>query len=340
MPQTQLLHDLEITSTISAKNLKENIIPPALWASSAHNTQPWKFKVTNNNIDVCIDWTRHLNISDPTLRELYISIGCTITNILIAARHNHFKPEVAYFPNGEEKDQPVASITITPDTTYEHSLDNPDLYNAIYKRRTDRSLYNNKPLTEAEKRALFSLNTGQVLLIESEDQKKEIGALTKESTYRTLSRKDFKNELSHWVRNSWTKQLDGMPGYSMGMPAPVSLLAPFMVRVAPIHKQEGPKTEKQITSASALGIIVSLADTPSDWVRSGQLLELVWLEATAVGLAASPVIASIEAGQDTRQKLKDVIKTDQLPQSVIRFGHSKKINLRPVPHRSVEDCLI
>lgn len=79
--------------------------------------------------------------------------------------------------------------------------------------------------------------------------------------------------------------------------------------------------------------------TPTDWIKSGQLLEQLWLEATTAGLAASPLVASIEAGEDTRSQLKQILNTDLLPQSLLRLGHARHQPLRAVPHRTVAECL-
>ena len=125
----------------------------------------------------------------------------------------------------------------------------------------------------------------------------------------------------------------------MGIPAPVSLIAPIMVRFAPIHKQEGPKTRQQMISSSAIAIVTSTTDTPTDWLKAGQLLEQLWLEATAANLAAAPLVAAIEAGDAIRAKLKEALNITRLPQSILRFGHSSESLLRATPRRSVEDCL-
>ena len=62
----------------------------AILAPSFHNTQPWKFSIKGNNIEVYADFTRQLPEVDPEKRELYISVGCAISNLLIAAEHFGF----------------------------------------------------------------------------------------------------------------------------------------------------------------------------------------------------------------------------------------------------------
>jgi nitroreductase len=314
----------------------QTIVAAAVLAPSAHNTQPWRFTVETDTIDFYVDWQRHLNISDPTGRQLYISLGCALANAIVAAHHRGYQAAVTYFPAGESKEAPAARLVLK--TQPELAVPSAQhMFRAIEQRRTDRSLYDGKPLSLIEEQQLNAQEN--VLLITDRAAMETLALLTEEATYATLSRKDFKAELSRWVRHSWTKQPDGMPGYAMGMPAPLSLIASVMVRLAPIHKQEGPKARQEMNSASAIAVVVSDHDTPADWLAAGQALENMWLKVTAVGLAAAPLVAAVEAGESTRARLQAAVHTDKLPQSILRIGHSRRGALRPTPRRSVSDCL-
>lgn len=59
-------------------------------APSAHNTQPWKFKIQGNSIEIFVDKKSHLSVSDPSERELYLSIGTLFTNLKVAAANFGF----------------------------------------------------------------------------------------------------------------------------------------------------------------------------------------------------------------------------------------------------------
>lgn len=330
-----------IIQQLSADIITRQIIPSAILAPSAHNTQPWKFKALSNILDIYIDWSRHLTISDPNLRQLYVSLGCATTNAILAARYWNKTTQVQYFPEGEEKDKPVVRLTFTPVASpVEHNQADADMFTAINERHTNRSFFNEQPLTDEEITALSRQTDPSITsFIFGRNQLEQIAQISQEGTFSTLSRKEFKEELSHWVRNSWTYQHDGMPGYAMGIPAPLSLVAPIIVRIAPIHIQEAPKTKQQVTSSSTVAIFSTAADTPSDHIRAGQQLEQVWLNATAAGLDAMPIVAAIEAGADFRQKLKDIAGIKQYPQSLLRIGHSTKTHLRATPRRTLAECL-
>lgn len=317
------------------------IIPSLILAPSAHNTQPWKFRVNGHQLDVIVDWGRHLPVSDPARRELYVSVGCALANAAIAAQHFGYLPDIAYFPQGRERHQPVSRLTLRDQHRHGQAEEQhiSRLFAAIESRRTDRSLYDGQPLTAAEKQQVPSLEHNDVVLIENRGTISRLAELTRLATARTLARKDFKTELSRWVRNNWTRQPDGMPGYAMGLPAPISLVGSVMVRLAPIHRQEAPRTQQQLNSASAVAVITAQADTPVDWLTVGRRLQLLWLEATAAGLAAMPQVAAIEAGADIRRQVSSLLGTTALPQTILRLGRSQAGYLRATPRRSLEECL-
>ncbi len=326
---------------ISANTLARHIIPSAILAPSAHNTQPWKFETSSNVIDIFIDWSRHLTISDPTLRQLYVSLGCATANALNAANYWNMTAAVQYFPDGAGKDKPVVRLSFAPaHKPGEHNQAEADMFAAIVQRHTNRSFFDEQPLTVDEQKALNQdIDQSITTFVSDRNQIEQIAQISQEGTFSTLSRKEFKEELSHWVRNSWTYQHDGMPGYAMGIPAPLSLVAPMMVRIAPIHVQEAPKTKQQVASSSTLAIFSTDTDTPVDHLKVGQQLQQVWLNATAAGLAAMPVVAAIEAGEEYRNRLRDITHAKTYPQSLLRIGHSSATNLRATPRRTLDECV-
>jgi len=317
----------------------KQLIPSAILAPSAHNTQPWNFSVADSSIDISIAWDRHLTVSDPKCRQLYISLGCAITNLAVAAQHFNQQVTVKYFPRGQGTDLPVARVSVTPSEA-DPSLIFDDIFPAIAQRRTDRTMYDRQPLTKSELGTLLSANSDFVLLISDQKIMDSLAKLTEQGSESSLSRPDFKLELSQWVRHNWTRQPDGMPGYAMGMPAPISLIGSTMVRLAPIHKQEAPKSRQQLASSSVVAVIASPTDTPLDWIKSGQVIEKLWLEAIATGLAAMPQAAAIEADQDIRERLQQALNTKLHPQAILRIGHSDAGTLRATPRRSLADCII
>lgn len=98
-----------IEPELEAWNLSENQFPGgsnvdklrfllsfAILAPSTHNTQPWLFKIVNNDslIELYADRTRGLPVVDPDDRELTISCGAALCYLQIALRYFGFRYNV------------------------------------------------------------------------------------------------------------------------------------------------------------------------------------------------------------------------------------------------------
>ena len=67
------------------ENQFKEIIHYATLAPSGHNTQPWKFSIKDNSILIYPDYSRRLSVVDPDDHALFISLGCALENLVIAA---------------------------------------------------------------------------------------------------------------------------------------------------------------------------------------------------------------------------------------------------------------
>lgn len=58
----------------------------AILAPSGHNTQPWRFRIEDDWVDLIADRERRLPVVDPHDRELMNSCGATLTLLRTAMR--------------------------------------------------------------------------------------------------------------------------------------------------------------------------------------------------------------------------------------------------------------
>ena len=68
----------------------------ATLAASSHNTQPWRFELDGDRIRVFADTSRQLRVADPDRRELFLSVGCAVENLVVAAEHYGYATTVTY----------------------------------------------------------------------------------------------------------------------------------------------------------------------------------------------------------------------------------------------------
>ena len=112
----------------------------ATLAANGHNTQPWKFAIKENAIEIHPDYARRLPVVDPDDRELWISLGCALENLLVAARACRLCPR---------SDLPGAAdfihVRLTPDAPQ-----GSPLFDAIPLRQNTRSEYDGQPVKTAD----------------------------------------------------------------------------------------------------------------------------------------------------------------------------------------------
>ena len=66
----------------------------AIKAPSGHNTQPWLFRINENNIEIHPNFDRALPVVDFDNRELFISLGCALENLCITALEKGYDYDV------------------------------------------------------------------------------------------------------------------------------------------------------------------------------------------------------------------------------------------------------
>ena len=170
------------------------IINYAVKAPSGHNTQPWFFTIHENSIVVAPNFERRLPAVDPDNRELFISLGCAVENLCIAANHYGYESQTDI--NSEWK------ITVTLNKNSEIIPDT--LFEQISIRQTNRLLYNGNSIyqsilddviiasqTDSVKIQVFERNSPTFDILKN---------LVLEGNSQQLNNENFKQELISWIR--------------------------------------------------------------------------------------------------------------------------------------------
>jgi hypothetical protein len=147
-PEVWNISESEFPQHSSMYNKLKFFLRYAILAPSIHNTQPWSFRIQNNNtIELYANRKRALPVLDLIGRELTISCGIVLGYLQITIGHfgYNYKTELPSSYNMEKSDnQPLAKIIYDENgsnNTYANSSqkeDNDRLFGAIPKRRTSR----------------------------------------------------------------------------------------------------------------------------------------------------------------------------------------------------------
>jgi hypothetical protein len=114
----------------------EPLVYYASLAPSGHNTQPWKFQIEENKILIYPDLNRRLPVVDADNHALYISLGCALENLVIAANHYNYHTKV--------KLHTTSNVYIEVQLEKLSQLTEFDLFHQIKIRQSTRNLYDSK----------------------------------------------------------------------------------------------------------------------------------------------------------------------------------------------------
>lgn len=298
------------------------LIRYAVLAPSSHNSQPWRFLVGDGTVDVWPEYTRALPRSDTNHRQLYISIGCALENLLIAADYFGFTASVQYI--ADERGDVAARVSFATNGTCNNTTDH--LVHSIPKRHTNRSKYSEN-LPEGEFLSYIRSLAGsldRIHIVSNKDQKDPLANVLVDAGIAAMNDRGFREELSRYVKNNFTTSSVGMPGFTLGVPTPLSLILPSLLRRLNMNKAAKKQDLKLLRSHTpALVVLSTKDDEKSDWIRAGRLYEEIALEAERSGVRTAPMAAAVQIGEFYK-KIQGILGSDFRPQMVFRLGYSAK----------------
>lgn len=288
----------------------------ARWAPSKHNTQPWRFVVDDDALEVWSDPARALPDTDPHRRELVLACGAAVHLACVAVRSQGLRPGVHLLPEG--LGGPVARITEVGQRV-RTDVDRR-LLAAVAQRRTDRGPLDGSLLPPG---LAFELQDAAVdegadlRLVTTPGDRATLATLVARAD-RVLARRGVLDaELARWLRHPGDDRPDGVPtDHTRG--AAASYRAELVQRDFGVPgtpaAQDRPGRDEPV-----LAVLCTPGDTPADWLRAGAALAAVLLATTAAGAAASYVNQPVEDAA-SRVLLREQLDLPGVPQLVLRLG--------------------
>lgn len=165
----------------------------ATLAANGHNTQPWKFALREDSIEIHPDASRRLPVVDPHDRELWISLGCALENLLVAARAAGYTAAVTY-PGAAD----FIGVRLAADTPQSSPL-----FDAIPLRQSTRSAYDGRlvPTADLDRVQALPLEPGTALrFVTNPADMATVVEYVAEGNLRQYADKAFVDELLAWLR--------------------------------------------------------------------------------------------------------------------------------------------
>lgn len=303
-------------------------------APSLHNTQPWRWVLTDHTVELFADPSRHARSADSSGRQAVISCGAALHHFRVAMAAAGWHTTVRRFPDSEDRLH-LATVEFSPSPSA--SENQRRLADAIIVRRTDRL-----PLAEPPDvdNLLRTLNTehhdGAVSFdLVAEELRSDLAEASNLTDTARLFDSDYHNEL-YW----WTEQLmsdDGIP-----LSALISAAESDRVdvgRTFPVSRQAERRTQIG-EDRSRILVISSVDDSPESILRCGEALSSALLEATIAGYATCTLthITELPSG---REVVASLIDGEAIPQALVRVGLAPALEAEPppTPRRHIRDVV-
>ena len=309
----------------------------AVLAPSGHNTQPWRFKIERDTVELWADRSRALPVIDPEGRELAISCGAALFHLRLAIRHYGHAGEVEILPDPRTPDL-LARVRLGQ--LYEATNAEDLLFLMIPRRRTNRQPFADRAVSDVLLSTLRTAAAQEGAWLQIVDDSRTRSALTDlitEGDRLQWHDAAFRRELAEWTRNNRTRSHDGIPGYAMGMKDVASYAGPLVVRTFDLGEKQAEKDRLLVESAPVVAVLGTGEDTPAAWLAAGQALARVLLRARVERVWASFQNQPIEV-PGLRSQLPGLIGRAGFPQMILRLGYGPEPEV--TPRRGVEEVVV
>ena len=294
------------------------LIRLATLAASSHNTQPWRFRLRAQAIEVLPDFDRRCPVVDPDDAHLFRSLGCAAENLVQAAAAQGHAAGV-HFDAREQRlsvrFQPTAGLGPTP------------LSRALVRRQCTRRPFDGRPIDLAAYALLEQAGTvGQAhtLLLDRPALRDTLIDYVRAGDVAQLTDPAFRRELIHWLRFNDAEALasgDGLSGRTSGQPSLPRWLARPLLRFVLTGQGQADTDTTNIRSAPLLAAVVTAENGPAAWVDAGRAYERLALQATALDIRSAFINQPIEVPSLRAPLHRALGLTGGAAQLLVRLGH-------------------
>ncbi|SDT53759.1 Acg family FMN-binding oxidoreductase [Actinoplanes derwentensis] len=306
----------------------------SLRAPSVFNTQPWRWRLTGDVLELSSDPARRLGVTDAEGRLLLLSCGGALHHAKVSLAAAGWLADVQRFPD-EERPDLLARVRVTGPT--EPDVEAELLAAAISRRRTDRRAFGDRRVPDEILTRLRRLveAQGAYLHVVPDERVPELAISVDEAADANYFDPVHRGELSHWThRPAWTG--DGVP--------PGTAVQPGLRRV-PVRNflpdgSSGLLPGADHDEGATFVIVFGSTDQPAGLLRGGEAMSALLLRATADGLASAPISEAVEVAWP-RHLLGRLLSGIGEPYLIVRLGYVEAPgDVPPTPRRSPADVIL
>lgn len=292
------------------------------YAPSVHNTQPWRWRVLPDRLELHADRSRQLAAIDPNGRLLLISCGSALHHARLALVAEGWTVEVNRLP---DPTAPDLLATLVPTVRTPLTAEAMRAVQAMQVRHTDRRPVSDEPLPAASLKAIAAAAAEYAgFHVLTADQVLQLAAAAARAAAVEAGDPQIREELEYWTGRAGPAGT-GLPAEVLPEQAPQTTVPgrdfgrPGTLPIGPSHDR-----------AAVYALLFGDEDEPESWLRAGEALSAAWLTATELGVSLVPLSGVIEVTA-TRQTLRQMLAGLGHPYLVLRLGIADPEHAGP-PH--------
>jgi nitroreductase len=281
------------------------------YAPSILNTQPWRWRVHPDGLELFAEPARQLAAGDTQRRWLTLSCGASLHHARVALAADGWLTRVARLPDATRPDL-LATLLVTGRSSPTAAAIR--LGQAIAIRHTDRRPVSDKPLAAAFMDSITAAARAEAPLhVFTPDQVMDLATAASHAAAVQADDPSVAEELAYWTG----------PATPEGTGLPAGVLPDHRAQTTVPGRDFGRTGTLPIGSGhdrtAVYAMLFGDTDGPQSWLRSGEALSAAWLTATTLGVSVVPLSGVIEV-VFTRQSLRRLISNLGYPHLVVRLG--------------------
>lgn len=344
-------------------SLKENIkkiLGVAVNAPSGENSQPWRFEVEGNKINIFNLPERDQSLYNFGQKGSLVAHGALIENISIIAPIFGFSVKIDLLPDDKN---PNFIAIINLDELSLNQKKEESLHSCIIKRATNRKLYKKTPLSDDQLRYLKNVENeigeGEIIFIQDFEKMKDIASACSVNEQVMFGNKFIHNfffEHINWTEKEEVEKRLGFYIKTLELPPPVQVALRLfkhwsvmnLLNKFGLNKIIAKGNAVNYANASAMIAFTVKNNTSRDFIIGGRLMQRLWLKVTEIGMSAQPMAgmiffmqaiiggetnkfssSQIELIKNSYKKVKNVFGiNNDMPVMILRIGYGGEPSAR------------
>ena len=295
-------------------------------APSIHHTQPWRWCLTGDELDLYVDYRRGIEVTDLEARLAVLSCGAALHRAVVSLTANGWHAVLARVPNRAHPDHlaqvhiahqiPVVATVPHRQTIGVHTNRRPDLSTGI----DGDTVWSITAAVQSTGTRLHLLHPAQVF---------ELAVAADHAQRTAAGTTAWQAERGYWIGGD--RPLGGsIPAAYPHDASPATTSGRYL------DYHGDPRTSQAHGHTAVVAVLYGSGDSTLAWLRSGEALSAAWLTATKLAVSVVPLSATIEIAA-TREKMRRLLGGLGHPYLVLRLGTIEPDDPTG-PHRTPHAC--